>query len=54
MNFLKTIESSLKKYKVFSEDLKVYRITLKKKLKEALKIEWYGNAKNRPNILSNS
>ena len=28
MNFLKTIESSLKKYKVFSEDLKVYRITL--------------------------
>lgn len=28
MNFLKTIESSLKKYKVFSEELKVFRITL--------------------------
>lgn len=32
MNFLKTIESSLKKYKVFSEELKVFRITLFLKL----------------------
>ena len=30
MNFLKTIESSLKKYKVFSEDLKVYIVKPKK------------------------
>lgn len=34
MNFLKTIESSLKKYKVFSEDLKVFRITLYKILRQ--------------------